>query len=55
MDKADWDHEVGVAADGNRVFPNIRALKEHSGHGLTERGIVEVEMRLVRVVEQATI
>jgi len=54
MDKGDWDDEIGVAADGNTVFPTIQALKEHSGPGLIEHGIVEVEMRLLRVVEPGT-
>jgi hypothetical protein len=51
MDKHDWD-QLGVAVEGARVFPSIAALKKHTED--TERGIVEVEMRLVRVVEPAT-
>jgi hypothetical protein len=48
MDKADWD-EAGVAPDGNRVFPSVAALKQHTGQELI--GMVEVELRLVRVIE----
>ena len=51
MCRIDWDHEIGHAADGNRVYPSIRALKEH--HKMAEDcGIVEVEVRLVRIVEK---
>ena len=51
MCRIDWDHEIGHAADGNRVYPSVRALKEF--HNCAEDcGIVEVEVRLIRVVEE---
>jgi hypothetical protein len=36
------------------VFPTVAALKEHTGHELIEHGMVEVEMRLVCVIEPGT-
>jgi hypothetical protein len=53
MCRIDWDHELGRAADGNRVYPSVKALEEHHGCVL-ECGIVEVEVRLVRVVAEGT-
>lgn len=44
-----WQHEVGHASDGARVYPSLKALKAH--HRMwAECGVVEVEMRPVRVV-----
>jgi hypothetical protein len=53
MTKVDWDHKLGAEMEGAKVFPSINALKEQTKH--TERGIIEVEMRLFRVVEPGTI
>lgn len=45
----DWEHELGNAHDGNKVYPSIEALKEH--HPMwAECGIVEVEVRFRREV-----
>jgi hypothetical protein len=53
MTKVDWDHKLGAGMEGAKVFPSINALKEQTKH--LECGIVEVEMRLVRLVEPGTI
>jgi hypothetical protein len=49
MTKVDWDRKLRVEAEGTKVFPSIDALKLHTEN--TERGVVELEMRLVSVVE----
>lgn len=54
MCKTDFDHELGVASDGNKVFPSIETLRKHL-RCVDECGIVKVEVRLVQVVEQGTI
>jgi hypothetical protein len=52
MDKVDWDHEVGSALGGNKVYPSRRDL-ETNAKCLDECGIVQVEMRLRRVVRHS--
>lgn len=48
----DWEREIGAAADGNRVFPSVEALK--AAHTCADEcGIVEVEVRIRRVVQEA--
>lgn len=50
MCRIDFDHELGYASEGNRVYPSIDALKKR--HEMwKECGIVEVEVRLVKIVE----
>lgn len=43
LDGVDWQHEIGVASDGNKVYPDIDNLKECSPcwNGC---GIVECEL-----------
>lgn len=48
----DWEHEIGASADGNRVFPSVEALKARHTCA-DECGIVEVEVRIKRVVQEA--
>lgn len=50
MDMVDWQHELGEAPGGARVYASIDDLKEHNTcwNGC---GIVEVTVSLVRVVE----
>ena len=44
----DWDHELGNASDGDRVFPSIEALKR--AHPMwAECGIVEVTVSFSKV------
>lgn len=50
----DWDFEIGHAADGNRVYPSISALKKYS-KCWTECGIYEVEVRFKRTVRRRRI
>jgi hypothetical protein len=49
MDGVDWQHELGNAAGGNRVYGSVEDLKKHS-KCWPQCGIVEVEVRLVRWV-----
>ena len=45
----DWQHEVGFAVDGNKVYPSLKNLQEH--HPMwAECGVVEVQLRAVQVV-----
>ena len=53
MDMIDWECELGCASSGNRIFPSVedlRELKKCCRNGGC--GIVEVEVRVVRVVEE---
>lgn len=49
MDKTDFDHELGHTGSGNLVYPSIIDLQRQR-KCWEECGIVEVEVRLVRVV-----
>ena len=49
MDKVDFDHELGCASGGNRVFPSQKDL-ERNRPCVDECGIVEVEVRLRRII-----
>jgi hypothetical protein len=51
MDGIDWQHHIGEDADGTTLYKNVGSLVRCSGHPLTECGIVELEVRLVRWVE----
>ena len=42
MDGIDYEHELGHASDGVRVYPSRDALKRHAGHNLTECGVALV-------------
>jgi hypothetical protein len=45
----DWQHEIGQASDGNKVYPSLDALKRH--HKMwAECGVVEVEVRAKQVI-----
>ena len=51
MCKIDFDHELGMASGGNRVHPSVEDLiREHTC--AEDCGIVEVEIKLVRVVKE---
>ena len=52
MDGTDFLCELGAAADGNKLFPSVKALKSQCHHSLKECGIAEVEVRLVRWVRR---
>ena len=52
MDKVDFDHEVGRAMRGNKVFPSQEDLEKNKP--CTKYcGIVEVELRLKRVIRES--
>lgn len=44
LDGVDWQHEIGEASDGNKVYPGVDSLKEHNrcwdGCGIVECEIV---------------
>ncbi len=45
----DWEHEIGNASDGNKVYPSVEALKKH--HTMWEEcGIVEVEVTVISTI-----
>lgn len=50
MDMVDWQHELGYASDGNKVFPSVNDAKKYSPCW-KQCGIVKVEIRLIEVVE----
>lgn len=50
MDQVDFDHELGAAAGGSRVYPNEKDLK-HCQPCVVSCGVVEVEVKLKRVVK----
>lgn len=49
MDKVDFDHEIGCAGGGNRIYPTIDALVA-AKKCVRKCGVVEVEVRLKRVI-----
>jgi len=51
MCKVDWDHELGSALGGNRIYPSAKNCIEDRGC-INECGMVEVEVRLRRVVRR---
>lgn len=49
MCRIDWGHELGSEVSGSRVYPSEDDLRRN--HSCADAcGIVEVEVRLVRVV-----
>jgi hypothetical protein len=48
-----WEHEIGGASGGERVFPSVEDLKEHSKcwEGC---GIVELKVSFVKTVLKVT-
>ena len=51
-DKIDFECEMGRAAGGTTVYKSVEDLKANSRHDVSECGIVEIEIKLVRVVEE---
>jgi hypothetical protein len=51
MDMVDWEHELGEAKGGNRVYPSVKDLKE-CRPCVAECGIVKVEVRFLKVVKK---
>lgn len=49
IDGVDWQHEIGCALGGNRVYPSIKDLKEHS-KCWQECGIVRIRIEEVEWV-----
>lgn len=47
----DWQHELGAADDGTRVYPSEGSLRDHLKCA-DECGVVEVEVRFVRWVQE---
>jgi hypothetical protein len=51
MCQIDWDHEIGHASDGNKVYPTVEALKrEHKSW--EDCGIVEVTVTFNKVIHE---
>lgn len=54
MCEIDWRHELGEASGGNKVYGSLNDLKHH--HTCWEEcGVVEVEVRKVKVVSESTL
>ena len=49
MCKIDWDHEIGTAHDGNRVYPSLEALQVHHT-SWKDCGVVKVSVNLLEVL-----
>lgn len=55
MDGIDWQYHLECDEQGSILYPSEKSLKTYVGHDLTECGIVEVEVRLIRWVEKQKI
>lgn len=53
MCRTDWDYEIDGASGGTKVYASLEDLKRHR-KCVRGCGIVEVEVRLKRVVEEGT-
>lgn len=51
IDGIDWQHELGEARDGIKLFASVKGLREDIGHDVSECGIVKVEVRFIAWVE----
>lgn len=51
MDKVDFDHELGEAAGGNRIYPSKEDLVRCQPC-TAECGVVKVEVRLLKVIQE---
>lgn len=51
MCRTDFDHELGEAADGVRVYPSAATLREHRPC-VTECGMVRVRVVLDAVIDE---
>lgn len=49
MDLVDYQHEVGEALGGNKIYPDIEDLKENNSCW-QECGIVKVEIRAIELI-----
>lgn len=47
MDGTDWEHELGHASGGNRLYPRPEEVNDHGG----ECGVAKVEVRFLRWVK----
>lgn len=45
----DFQHELGIASDGNKIYPSVENLKQHK-KCWEECGIVEVKVTLNKVI-----
>lgn len=52
MDGIDWQYHLECDEQGSILYPSEKSLKTYVGHDLTECGVVEVEVRLIRWVEK---
>ena len=53
MCRTDFDWELGMAADGNKIFPSVKALK-HYRKCVKGCGIVRVRVTLDKVITKGT-
>lgn len=53
MCRTDWECEIGMASGGNVIYPSVSNIKDVR-RCVTGCGIVEVEVRFRRIVENGT-
>lgn len=51
MDGIDFFCEQGLPTEGNRIFANLDSLEDQKWHSPEGWGVVEVEIRLKRIVK----
>ncbi len=51
MDLTDFDHELGEALGGNKIYPNIKDCIKNN-RCIDECGIIKVEVRAVEVIKE---
>jgi len=44
----DWDHELGEAADGTRLYPSLASLKKHAKCS-DQCGVIEVTVEFSNI------
>jgi hypothetical protein len=54
MCKTDFDYELGYAADGSKVYPDIESLRAFC-RCVSDCGIVEVTVTLSKVIQPANL
>jgi hypothetical protein len=50
MCRTDWECEMGLASEGNSVFPSVDSLKQHR-RCVDDCGIVEVAVSFRKLIE----
>lgn len=54
MCRIDWECEIGASMRGTRIYPSLEDLRRERSC-VADCGIVEVEVRIKRLVEKGTV